>query len=145
MKLVVTRITKTEHSTTGKLSKQNGVPTFICYTLEPVTLPSDSTVKPRAIPCGTYPLTIRWSPKHGRYIPCVGNVPGFFGIEMHIGNFPRDTEGCTLVGLSLVQDAVYQSHGAFDKLWALLLDGRTLLENEIDQVLDCGTITYEEN
>jgi hypothetical protein len=144
MKILVTRTTKTEHSTTGRMEKLNGQPLFLCYTLEPVTLPAGSTVKPRAIPCGIFPLQIRWSPDHGRYLPYVANVPGFTGIEIHVGNFPRDTKACCVVGMTLAVDAVYQSHVAFDKLFTLLLDGRTLPENDISAVLDCGTIEYRE-
>jgi hypothetical protein len=32
------------------------------------------------------------------YTPHVLDVPGFTAIEIHPGNSPEDTEGCTLVG-----------------------------------------------
>lgn len=67
------------------------------YTLEPVTASED--VKPRAIPVGTYDLTIRHSPRFNREMPHVENVPGFEGILIHWGNFPQDTEGCCLIGM----------------------------------------------
>jgi hypothetical protein len=66
------------------------------YTLEPITTTSD--VKPRSIPCGTYDLTIRHSPRFEREMPHIENVHGFEGILIHWGNFPEDTEGCTLIG-----------------------------------------------
>jgi hypothetical protein len=102
--------------TTGGRLFIDGV--FQCFTLEPVTRNDD--VKPRAIPAGTYTLDIRFSPKHGRDVPHVENVPGFDEIEIHIGNFPQDTIGCCLVGQSRSTDFVGQSHGAFDALFAKL-------------------------
>ena len=113
--ITVTRDQFTQESTGGQLFI-DGV--FQCFTLEPVTRADD--VKPRAIPEGTYTLDIRFSPKHGRNVPHVENVPGFVEIEIHIGNFPRDTEGCCLVGITRSQDFVGQSHGAFDDLFARL-------------------------
>src|SRR5262249_51155425 len=64
--------------------------------LEPVSTTSD--VKPRAIPCGTYPVRIRKSKKFKREMPHIDEVPGFEGIEIHTGNFPHQTLGCVLIG-----------------------------------------------
>src|SRR5262249_11019059 len=89
MKLEVKRQWFTTRSTVGELFI-DGV--HFCYTLEPPT--RDDEIKPRAIPVGTYDVRIGWSPKHHRLIPMVGGVPGFSGVEIHIGNYPRDTEGC---------------------------------------------------
>jgi hypothetical protein len=105
----------TQQSTGGQLFIDDQ---FQCFTLEPVT--RDDNVKPRAIPDGTYTLDIRFSSKHGRDVPHVENVPGFEEIEIHIGNFPKDTEGCCLVGKTRSTDFVGQSHGAFDDLFARL-------------------------
>jgi Family of unknown function (DUF5675) len=117
MNLTVQRRWLTLNSTQGELSIA-GDDRFKLYTLEPVT--RADTVKPRAIPAGTYPLTIRYSPKHGRLIPHVEDVPGFEEIEIHIGNFPKDTIGCTVVGRTRQADAVLQSHAAFDDLFGRL-------------------------
>lgn len=114
MNLTVQRRWLTLNSTQGELSIA-GDDQFHLYTLEPVT--RTDAVKPRAIPAGTYPLTIRYSPKHGRLIPHVEDVPGFEEIEIHIGNFPKDTIGCTVVGRMRAVDGVLQSHAAFDALW----------------------------
>lgn len=51
-----------------------------------------------AIPAGNYRLT-RWnSPKHKEIVPLLIDVPNFDMVEIHVGNFPRDTQGCILVG-----------------------------------------------
>lgn len=138
MNLNVKRHTKTEHSTIGTLTIEGR--SFQCYTLEPVTRTDD--VKPRAIPAGRYPLVLSWSPKHGRVIPHVENVPGFEEIEIHIGNYPKDTEGCTLVGTGWSEDMVGGSHGAFDKLFNLLSEGYEL--RGVDTHIEVGQITYED-
>lgn len=121
MNLKVQRDILTPKSTSGKLLllAPGGSADFLNYTLEPLHRHDD--IKPRAIPAGTYELTIRYSPKHGRLIPHVENVPGFSEIEIHIGNYPKDTEGCTLVGQTRNTDFVGGSHGAFDSLFEKLL------------------------
>jgi hypothetical protein len=105
---------------------------FFCYTLEPPWKTDGS--KPRAIPDGTYNLVNRFSPKHGRNVPHVDNVPGFNEIEIHWGNFPQDTEGCLLVGASEGHDMIGTSRKVFDELYAKL-EVEWLASNTI-------TITY---
>lgn len=89
-----------------------------CFGLEPAV--AEPPIKPRAIPEGTYRVTVRWSQKHKRNVPHVENVPDFQDIEIHIGNFPKDTEGCLLVGESRGEDFVGNSgvafHDFFDKI-----------------------------
>jgi hypothetical protein len=53
------------------------------------------------IPVGDYPYVVEQDPAHYRGIPYIRiqNVPGRSGILAHVGCFPRDTEGCTLVGM----------------------------------------------
>lgn len=89
-----------------------------CYTLEPPFKKDGS--KPRAIPAGNYPLTIRFSQRFQRLMPHVENVPGFESIEIHWGNFPKDTEGCTLVGTIMQNDFVGHSRDEFDELYRQL-------------------------
>lgn len=93
-----------------------------CFTLEPPWVDS-SNIKPRAIPEGTYTLSNRFSPKHGRSVPHVENVPGFEEIEIHWGNFPGDTEGCLLVGTTRGPnpDFIGGSKLAFSNLWEKLV------------------------
>lgn len=115
MKLEVKRRWFTGKSTIGELWV-NGE--RFSFTLEPET--REDEVKPRAIPEGVYGVEIGWSPRHQRMIPIVEGVPGFVGIEIHVGNFPRDTEGCLLVGGSKGEDEVGESAAAFSELFALM-------------------------
>ena len=117
-----------------------------CYTLEPPYKTDGS--KPRAIPEGTYPLTIRWSPEFNKHVPHVENVPGFTAIEQHIGNFPRDTKGCTLVGLLRGPDPNFigQSLMAFTRLMARYMSMAVLMNPEEksdgSHIWNVGFITY---
>lgn len=119
MNLRVQREEFTPNSTRGKLYIDGE---FECYTLEPVWMESED-IKPRAIPQGTYQLAKRFSDKHGREVPAVENVPGFEDIEIHWGNFPRDTDGCLLVGQheGPQLDFVGGSKLAFAALWEKLV------------------------
>lgn len=51
-----------------------------------------------AIPFGEYRITLEYSPKFKRTLPYLNNVPHFTGILIHVGNTPKDTAGCILVG-----------------------------------------------
>lgn len=105
MRLTVTRNVLTPDSTVGMLDI-DGV--FQCYTLEP---PINGLPYP-AILDGTYPLRLLPSVRFGRLMWHVCDVPGRTAIEIHAGNYPRDTDGCTLVGLQRGSDAVWESQAA---------------------------------
>lgn len=117
-----------------------------CFTLEPPVKTDGS--KPRAIPEGTYPLTIRWSDHFHKHIPHIENVPGFTAVEQHIGNFPRDTDACTLVGLIRGPDPNYigQSLVAFTRLMKRYMDVATLMnpeeKSDKSHIWNVGFITY---
>src|SRR5438309_3062848 len=93
MNVNVNRDLYSSRSTQGRLSIDGA---FECFTLEPARRADD--IKPRAIAAGTYPLTIRWSFRFKKHVPHIEKVPGFDAVEQHIGNFPDDTEACTLLG-----------------------------------------------
>lgn len=52
-----------------------------------------------AIPFGKYKGQLRMSPKRGRLIPWIDNVPHFYAIQIHSGNNVDHSFGCILVGL----------------------------------------------
>lgn len=130
MNLLVTRKTFSPFSTIGELTTDG----LKLNTMEPPR----REAKPRCIPAGTYDVSIRWSPKHGRLIPHVENVPGFEEIEIHVGNFPADTQGCLLVGRTVGPnpDFIGGSKLAFEELFHKLADAKDRGE--------AITITYQE-
>lgn len=69
-----------------------------------------------AVPIGTYPLELTYSPKFQRQVPLVADVPGFTGIRFHPGNTPGDTDGCILPGQGRGADRVTLSQAAYDRL-----------------------------
>jgi len=144
MKITVRRDLYSSLSTQGELLLDDQ---HFCYTLEPPVKLDGS--KPRAIPVGTYPLTIRWSNKFQRHMPHVEKVPGFVAIEQHIGNFPRDTDGCTLLGYVRGPEPNYigRSVAAFSALMSIYIRFECLTNpeerNEKLHVWQLGEVTYE--
>jgi hypothetical protein len=69
-----------------------------------------------AIPSGRYKVTIGMSPRFDRNMPIVNGVEGFTGILIHVGNTPKDTHGCLLVGEQRTSTGVGSSTLAFNKL-----------------------------
>jgi hypothetical protein len=144
MKIAVGRDIYTTLSTQGQLYLDD---VHECFTLEPPTK-TDGT-KPRAIDNGTYPLTIRWSVEHNCHCPHVENVPSFTAIEQHIGNFPKDTLGCTLVGAERNPEQqpnfIGESLVAFTQLMHKYLAVAVLTNPnapEKEKVWNVGEITY---
>lgn len=68
---------------------------------------------------GTYPVTWYNSPDHGFYVPLVENVPGHRGIEIHVGNFVKDTKDCLLLAenIATLQD-IANSAAAINEFYA---------------------------
>lgn len=144
MNTLINRFRQTRRSTTGRLFLDD---MSVAVTLEPPREPDPGGNGKTCIQAGTYPLRIRWSPKHARLLPHVESVPGRTEIEHHVGNFPDDTEGCALIGRDFGEQQDYVSHStvAFTA-WMALLFSRARLTNpgseEKYQVWDAGTITY---
>ena len=61
---------------------------FICDTLEN----ADHLILPLI-----YPVSVTRSPKFGRLLPSINQVPGRTGIRIHRGTRPEHSKGCILV------------------------------------------------
>ena len=114
--------------TLGRLSFNDK---YICDTLEPPSahLSSKDSIEKikatkakgfRAIPSGTYQLTITYSPRFKKRLPLLLNVPGFEGIRIHAGNTVKDTQGCILPGCNTRKGMVTSSRKALEKIIACL-------------------------
>lgn len=122
MTLKVVRTMRLEDSTRGHLYLDGG---YVCDTLEPKwrdyahgekKVPNHS-----AIPAGTYMFRIAHSPKRGMDVIWINDVPNFNAIQIHIGNYPSNTQGCILVGFGTgYEQAVYQSTICFNYLMGLI-------------------------
>lgn len=129
MELKLLRRFKENQRTFGKLFADD---VFLCYTLEDVVRdknadgdlddgPEEAKVYAQtAIPYGTYPVVISYSPKFKKNLPEVQNVKHFTGIRIHTGNSIDDTAGCILPGKEIAGDRVLRSTEAFNELFQLI-------------------------
>jgi hypothetical protein len=122
MRLDLVRKWPTEKSTVGELYIDG---TFECYTLEDVDRLSRGQAKiphKTAVPTGSYEVRLTHSPRFGRILPLLVDVPGFEGVRIHPGNTPEDTDGCILPGRLRGPDSVAESRSAFDALYEKLAE-----------------------
>ena len=111
MKLILKRKHKTSNSTIGELSIDGK---FECYTLEDVEREKKIYGK-TAIPKGTYEIVMTMSNRFKIVLPLLLNVPNFEGVRVHVGNYPKDTEGCILLGQTRSIDFIGNSKMAVVK------------------------------
>lgn len=116
--LLLIREIFTDISTIGRLFL-NGK--FFCFTLEDKYRGRGKKVYGETcIPEGVYWVTFIESPKRGYIVPLLHDVRDFTDIEIHIGNYPKDTLGCILVGLSKGINQIHSSTTAFTRLMAAI-------------------------
>lgn len=122
-------------ATLGELTVQGA---RICWTLEDTVRPAGQKVPGQtAIPQGSYPVRISYSPRFHREMPEVLSVPGFEGIRIHWGNFASDTEGCILVGLTrMSENSIGESLHAYDRVEALIRQAVSIGQDVVIHVTD---------
>jgi len=127
MRLTLARRWLTPASTIGELSIDS---VFACFVLEDRYRPphEKKVYGQTAIPSGLYRVAITQSPRFGRQLPLVCDVPGFEGVRIHSGNSAGDTEGCLLPGRKRFPDRVEESRLAFEALYMRLVDAESRRE-----------------
>jgi hypothetical protein len=124
MKLRVERLWKKPAYTVGRLFVDGKL---FCNTLEDTVrdLSNEKKVYGKtAIPYGEYKVVYNWSPKFGRNLPRLLNVPAFEGILIHPGNTADDSAGCILVGRNTEVGRLTESRYTSDKLNVLIEDAQ---------------------
>ena len=100
-----------------------------CFVLEDVVRPTKIAGR-TAIPAGKYKVVITMSPRFGKLMPLLLNVPNYAGVRIHKGNTAEDTEGCLLPGLTNPTPYTVGNSGkAYDALFAKLQ--KALLKEEV--------------
>lgn len=123
MELRVERLWPRENYTVGRLYVNNE---FFSNTLEDKIIDKDKSgvfdngekkvYGESAIPYGKYKVIYNWSPKFGRNLPRLLDVPHFEGILIHSGNTAKDSAGCILVGKNTSKGMLSESRYTSDKL-----------------------------
>lgn len=123
MELRVERLWPKENYTVGRLYVNNE---FFSNTLEDKIIDKDKSgvfdngekkvYGESAIPYGKYKVIYNWSPKFGRNLPRLLDVPHFEGILIHSGNTAKDSFGCILVGKNTSKGMLSESRYTSDKL-----------------------------
>lgn len=120
MNLVMPRCIYTPTSTIGHILIGGQL---FCHTLEDVVRKRGmpKVYGETAIPSGRYQVKVTHSPKFGKMLPELVNVPNFSGIRMHGGNKVEDTLGCILVAERIIDNFTIQGSQS-ENLIELLLD-----------------------
>ncbi|WP_428046064.1 DUF5675 family protein [Candidatus Avelusimicrobium fimicolum] len=114
MNIVIKRIFCGENYSIGRLFLDGK---YFCDTLEDTVRPAGVKVPGQtAVPAGTYGLELNKSPRFGRVIPLLVEVPGFTGVRIHAGNCATDTEGCILVGFNQIKGRLVGSRATETRL-----------------------------
>lgn len=123
MELLVERLWPKKEYTVGRLYVDGKM---FCNTLEDKIIDVNKNGKfdgeeqkvygKSAIPYGTYKVIYSWSPRFGRELPRLLNVPHFDGILIHPGNTATDSAGCILVGKNTSKGRLSESRYTSDEL-----------------------------
>lgn len=138
MRLDIYPLVETSDTILSTMYVNDGHP--LCYVLEDSPrLANGATKQPghTAIPAGAYEVAITHSPRFGRLLPILLNVPGFAGIRMHAGETVEHTDGCLLLGLEYVTDQDYVN---MRTVYKLRRSGEALLKamRTMQAALDAG-------
>jgi hypothetical protein len=108
------KIYRKEFNSTETLSHLMIEGSLFGFVLEPPVNANKQDIS--CIPAGVYKYKKYSSQKYGCICLAIYDVPGRTNVKMHYGNYPSDTEGCLLVGLSIDNKIVMNSRKALASL-----------------------------
>lgn len=114
--ITIVRDTLLKESTSGRFFTDDGAVSG--FTLEPHAIDWTTEKKLRghtAIPCGKYKVSVYYSPSQKEEVALLADVPHFTMVEIHVGNFPKDTRGCILVG---TERTIHKNLGQVHVFWS---------------------------
>jgi len=119
--ITVLRTSENSKSVTGELLV-NG--SFVCHTLE---LPWQGNISfISSIPSGNYSGKLRYD-KDDKWRIELRDVPNRTGVQLHMGNYPTQIQGCVLVGDEVInfENKVVKSASAYRRLRTLFYGSET--------------------
>jgi hypothetical protein len=152
VRLELLRFSSRGTSTTGALFERVGNKRFfLCFTLEDEARATKMPGRTR-IPAGTYPVELRREGGfHARYaarFPAfhlgmlwLKDVPGFQWILLHLGNEPKDTEGCILLADAAYpqEDRLTMSQAAYRRVYPPIARRIDAGETALLEIIDYDT------
>lgn len=135
LKITILRQSATEKCTSGYIAVGGDI---VAYTVE---LPFNNNISCiSSIPSGTYAATLRYD-KSDKWRIELKDVPERSGIQIHVGNWTREIQGCVLVGAKLASDGCSIQAGtskpAYDDL------RRAFYKTAIEKDYDAAEIDVE--
>ena len=110
MDMVLKRTSCEQTGIYGIFSSAEGA--WSCLTLEHAFF-DEGQYHPK-IPVGTWQCVRRLSPHFGIDVFCLVGVPGHSFLEIHVGNYNDDSDGCVLLGQSRIGNMIDNSRNTFD-------------------------------
>ena len=114
--ILIERHTFTDTYTIGKMYIHGK---YVCDTLEDAVRDTKIYGK-TAIPTGTFPVKMTYSPHFKKILPELFDVPNYSYVRIHQGNTSTNTSGCILVGTYNGGSSISDSVIALNKVLALL-------------------------
>ena len=127
--LFVNRFSFKETETLSRVSlvEDDGSVSFEGFAVEDrVRAPGVKVPGETAIPAGTYKMILSKSPKFGRILPEILNVPNFVGIRIHKGNTAEDSAGCLIIGSRLGPKLPVELSAVAEKKLIAAINGREM-------------------
>lgn len=125
MLLTITRFKNIYDGTIGKFELSDSNTLLLTgYTLEPAGNDTIQSGQDRRIPEGLYNVKWIMSPRFGKVYATLYNdqVSENRRILIHPGNYPKDTEGCILLGANYNDTGVFQSKDTIAKFHSFALN-----------------------